>query len=109
MLLSAKARIFVSRHPADFRRSYDGLSGLVRDTLEQDPLSGALFVFVNRRRDQVKILFYDRNGFAIFMKRLERGVFRMPGHEASELTATELAVLLEGFERESPINVGFSA
>ena len=66
-------------------------------------------MFVNRRRDQVKILFYDRNGFAIFMKRLERGVFRMPGHDSTELTTSELAVLLEGFEREKPIKVRFSA
>jgi len=101
MLLSAKARIFVSRYPADFRRSYDGLSGLVREILKQDPLSGALFVFVNRRRDQVKILFYDRNGFAIFMKRLERGVFRMPANDSSELTTSELAILLDGFERKT--------
>ncbi len=100
MLLPTRTRIFVSREPADFRRSYDGLSGLVRESLREDPLSGALFVFLNRRRDQVKILFYDRTGLAIFMKRLDRGVFSSPRMETSsrEITTVELSLLIEGFK-----------
>lgn len=76
---------------------------MVREILREDPLSGALFVFVNRRRDQVKVLFYDRNGFAIFMKRLDRGVFRVPIGDSGELSTSELALLLEGFERSKNV------
>lgn len=105
MLLPERVKIFVARVPADFRKSYDGLSGMVREVLSEEPESGALFVFLNRRRDQVKILFWDRNGYAIFMKRLERGTFQVPRSDARELEVKELAMLLEGLDEMKNISV----
>ena len=73
---------------------------LVRDRIDQDPLSGHLFVFRNRRRDRIKILYWDRDGFAIWYKRLEKGTFRFPeakdGHV--EVTPAEIAAVLEGID-----------
>ena len=75
--LPASVRVFVAVAPVDFRKGFDGLAQLAREVIEQDPLSGHLFVFSNRRRDRVKILYWDRDGLAIWMKRLEKGTFRL--------------------------------
>lgn len=85
---------------ADMRKSFDGLAQLTRDVLARDPLSGHLFVFFNRRRDRVKILYWDRDGYAVWAKRLEKGTFRMPtaSADALELSAAELAALLGGID-----------
>lgn len=92
-------RLFLFRGQADMRKGFNGLSGLVEEHFAESLFSGALFVFLNRRRDRVKILYWDSGGLALWYKRLERGVFRMPsGHEgpAVELTSAELSMLLEG-------------
>ena len=68
-------RVFVARAPVDFRKAHDGLSQVVRDVFGDDPLSGHLFVFTNKRRDRIKLLFWDRNGLWLLYKRLERGTF----------------------------------
>lgn len=93
-------RIFLSAAPADMRRSFDGLALLAAEVLQQDPLSGHLFVFRNRAGDRVKILWWDRSGYCLWYKRLEAGVFRFPAAErgAVEVAAAELALLLEGIE-----------
>lgn len=80
------------------RKSYDGLSGLVREHFAASLFSGALFVFVNRRRTHVKVLYWDRDGPAIWAKRLERGTFGMPhgGTGGAEVCARDLFMLLEG-------------
>lgn len=98
MMLPGRAKIFVANAPVDFRKSYDGLCGIVRDVLGEDPQSAAIFVFRNRRRDQIRILWWDRNGFAIWMKRMERETFRFPRSEKEKvvITPTDLAMLLEG-------------
>lgn len=96
--LTGTARIFLYREPADMRKSFDGLSGLVRAHMQADVFSGSLFVFVNRRRKLVKILYWDRDGFALWSKRLEKGTFRIPqpGTDHAELNTAELSMLLEG-------------
>jgi transposase len=98
--LPATVRVFVAVGPTDLRRGFDGLAQQVRDVLEADPLSGHLFVFANRRRDRVKVLYWDRDGFALWMKRLEKGTFRWPaaGTRRLELSPGELAALLGGID-----------
>src|SRR5512144_2071225 len=78
MFLLNGVRIYLAREPVDLRKSIDGLSLLVSHVLGQDPFSAHLFVFTNRRRDKIKALHYDVNGFALYYKRLERGRFRWP-------------------------------
>jgi transposase len=84
------------------RRSFDGLHGLVTEAMQMDAFGGHLFVFANRRRDRVKILYWDRDGFAVWAKRLEEGTYAMPFGEESEqrreITAQELGALLSGID-----------
>ena len=99
-MLPPAVRIFLAVGPADLRRSFDGLAAMAREVIREDPLSGHLFVFSNRRRDRVKVLFWDRSGFVLWYKRLEKGVFRFPSAEAGsvEVEAAELMLLLEGID-----------
>lgn len=94
--LSSRTRVYVYRQPCDMRRGFDGLSYLVREYLKEDPLSGHLFLFLSRNRTSLKLLYWDTSGWALWYKRLERGVFTMP--EQRELTSAELSCLLEGIE-----------
>lgn len=96
LTIPAGSRVHVYRGACDMRRSFEGLSYLARDVIKQDPLSGHLFLFLNRDRTCVKILMWDRTGFVIWYKRLERGTFSMP--EKDELQYTELLCVLEGLE-----------
>ncbi len=92
-------RLFLFRGQADMRKGFDGLSGMVEAHFGQSLFSGALFVFLNRRRDRVKILYWDGGGLALWYKRLERGAFRMPAGgsgQSMELSSAQLAMLLEG-------------
>lgn len=96
-------RIFVAREPADMRKSFDGLSGLVIDVIEEDPQSGHLFVFFNKRRDRVKLLFWDGSGYCLFYKRIEHGRFRIfdqaEDHAGGfEIRASDLLLVLEGID-----------
>ena len=93
-------RIFLAVEPADMRKGFDGLALLVRAVIAQDPLSGHMFVFRNRRRDRVKILYWDRDGFALWYKRLEKGTFRFPEATGGriEVTPAEMAAVLEGID-----------
>lgn len=104
--LPPAVRVFLASAPVDGRRGIDGLAGLVREHFGEDPLSGHLFVFRNRRGDRAKILYWDRSGFWLLQKRLERGVFRFPvgpsrgGSDGArvEVEAADLALLLEGID-----------
>jgi transposase len=98
--LSAAVRVYLAKEPADMRKSFDGLSALVAGRLALDPLSGHLFVFINKRRDRIKILYWDRDGLAVWAKRLERGTFRVPITTAGrvEMTTADLAALLAGID-----------
>ncbi|MHB1557465.1 MAG: IS66 family insertion sequence element accessory protein TnpB [Isosphaeraceae bacterium] len=100
--LSAAVRVYVATAPADMRKSFDGLFALASG-LDLDPLSGHLFVFINKRRDRIKILYWDRDGLAVWAKRLEKGTFRIPDARADrvEMSAADLAALLAGIDLNS--------
>ena len=93
--------IFLHRNVVDFRKSINGLVGIVEDVLERDVYTGALFIFCNKGRDKLKILYWDKTGFALWYKRLEKQKFKWPGKvasEAFELTEQQLAWLLSGYD-----------
>jgi transposase len=91
------SRILAYRHPVDMRKSFDGLVALVKVVLIEDPLSGTLYVFSNRRRTYVKAVYWDRTGYCLFAKRLERGRFVLPGNtETFELSEQAFRLLLDG-------------
>lgn len=103
ILLSRAVRIYFAVEPASLRKSFEGLSNEVRAVLSRDPLSGHVFLFLNRRRTQVKILMWTRGGFTIVHKRLERGQFSFPikmvaGIKCVEIEVHELSALLEGLD-----------
>jgi len=97
-----RGRIFLAAGATDMRKSFNGLSGLVRTRLSGDPLSGDLFVFCNRPKNRLKILYFDSTGMWVFAKRLERGTFAWPeeleGRERIELRYEELMLLLNGLD-----------
>ena len=103
--LAPTLRIWLAREPADMRMSFRGLSGLVRQRLQGDPLGGHLFCFLNRRRTMMKLLLYDRTGFWIFHRRLSRGTFELPPFEDGatrvRLDPADLALILEGIDLSS--------
>ena len=98
-------RIWLALAPADLRKGFDALAELVRQHLRDDPLSGHVFVFRNRRGDRIKLLYWDTDGFVIVYKRLEAGVFRFPaaaeGQGSVTVRAAELAMLLDGADWQS--------
>ena len=100
-----RVRVYLCTSTTDMRKGFDTLAVLVREGLGCDPLSGHLFLFVGRRRDRLKILYWDRDGYALWYKRLEQGTFRMPVAKPDaasiELKASELAMLLEGIDLRS--------
>jgi len=95
-------RTFVCTSPIHMNLSFDRLMGVAEETFDQDPLSGHLFLFFNRQRDRIKILFWDRDGFCIWYKRLERGTFQVltttNDAEGIELDYLQLAKLLGGLD-----------
>lgn len=98
-------KIFLCLAPTDMRKSIDGLAGLASNVLRQDPLSGQLFVFLGKRRDRVKLLYFDGDGYALWYKRLEVGTFRLPAAAADQtslaLSVGDLALLLSGVDLAS--------
>jgi transposase len=106
--LSAAVRVFLCTRPTDLRKGFDGLSGLVQECFSQDLLTGHLFLFLNRRRDRIKILYFDRDGLVIWYKRLEVGSFQnleptpgaaqLSGSAGIELSVTDLALVLNGID-----------
>jgi transposase len=101
--LSPATRVFLAVKPVDGRKSFNGLSTLVKEMLEQEPTSGFLFVFVNKARNRLKILFWDGSGLVLCTKRLERGRFAAPSGEGRSqcLRPEELTLLLHGIEGTS--------
>jgi transposase len=102
---STAMRIWLATAPADMRCGFDRLAELARQVTDQDPLSGHLFLFRSRGGDRLKALYWDKDGFALWYKRLEEGVFKLPRFDASqrsvELRASELAMMLDGIDLRS--------
>lgn len=103
LTLPPSVRIFLCLAPVDMRRSFDGLAAMAEQVVRGDPLSGHLFVFRGRRGDRVKILHWDRDGYALWYKRLESGVFRFPAEPggSAEISAADLGLILEGIDPRS--------
>ena len=100
LTLGLTGQIWVCVEPQDGRKSFDGLAAAVASRLGRDPLSGDLYVFRNRRGDRLKVLAWQGDGFALYLRRLEKGTFAFPTSEATEVsvTATELAMILGGID-----------
>ena len=102
--LPLPVRVYLCLEPTDMRRGFDGLFALVRDFLGEDPLSGHLFVFRCRRGDRVKVLYWDKDGYALWYKRLEKGSFRFPAMSSTsgvkhvEVKAADLMMILDGVQ-----------
>jgi len=98
-MIPAHVRIFVCTEPIDMRRSFDGLALAARERLGEDPRQGGLFVFVNKRSNRLKVLWFDRDGYCLLYKRLHRALFRLPsgdGAPAVHVDGAELVSLLAG-------------
>lgn len=103
LTLPASVRIYIAAEAVDLRRGFDGLAAATRELIRENPLNGHLFVFLNRRRNRIKLLVWDRTGYLLLYKRLERGTFRIPTEPAAgarhvEVDAGELAMMLEGVD-----------
>lgn len=99
------SRIYLYSKPTDMRKSFDGLAGLVINQLAKDPIRDGMFVFVNRRRDRLKLLLWDRHGFWLLYKRLEQGRFQLPTTDlrdtAASIDISELSLMIEGIDLAS--------
>jgi transposase len=103
LTLPSSVRIYLATGPTDLRKGFDGLCAATRHVIEQDPLSGHLFVFINRRRNRMKILVWQASGFLLLYKRLEHGTFHLPqepnpGEKSIRIGAADLALMLEGID-----------
>lgn len=98
-------KIYLATAPVDFRKSHDGLAAIIEQALREDPLSGGLFVFTNKRADRVKLLYWDNDGYALWYKRLEQGTFRFPRAEGESqkltLSAADFQMILSGVDLSS--------
>jgi len=105
--LAPQTRVFLYRRPTDMRKSFHGLIALTEAELKQDPLSGSLFVFVNRRRDRIKILYWGETGFCIWYQQLQKGTYQLPCSESFdqgdvlEVSRAQLSLILDGIELSS--------
>lgn len=100
-------RVFLSGEPCDMRKSFHGLVSLTETILKQDPLAGHLYVFINRRRDRIKLLYWGGTGYCIWYQQLERGNFQLPdlatatSSDGIEITPTQLSLILDGIDLSS--------
>ncbi len=97
-------RVFLYRTPTDMRKSFHGLIALTESALKQDPLSGSLFVFLNKRRDRIKVLYWGQTGFCIWYQQLQQGTYQLPDakaieqQETIEVTRAQLSLILDGID-----------
>jgi transposase len=105
--LPPQIRVFLYRRPTDMRKSFHGLIALTESALQQDPLSGSLFVFFNRKRDRIKILYWGQGGFCIWYQQLQQGTYQLPAekslaeHDTIEVTRAQLSLILDGIDLSS--------
>lgn len=105
--LPPQIRVFLYRFPTDMRKSFNGLLALTESVLKQDPLSGSLFVFVNRRRDRIKILYWGQTGYCIWYQQLQKGTYQLPDEgeleerATVEVTRAQLSLILDGIDLSS--------
>ena len=105
--LPPQIRVLVYRQPTDMRKSFNGLVALTESEMKQDPLSGSFFVFVNRRRDRVKILYWGQTGFCIWYQQLQKGTYQLPDQKSLddqdtlEVTRSQLSLILDGIDLSS--------
>lgn len=120
--LTSENRFHLYSHPTDMRKSFDALSGLVRNNLDSNPTGGEVFIFINKRRDKVKLLYWQGSGYLLYYKRLEKGTFEIPRYDASvgsiTLTYSQLVMIMDGLSiknlqkrirftsSETPVNQG---
>lgn len=108
LTLPSSVRIYVAAEPVDLRKGFYKLAAVARTVVDEDPLSGHIFVFLNRRRNRVKCLWWDRTGWLMLYKKLERGTFSLPtepllGQTHIEVDAAELGLMLEGIDLKGAI------
>ena len=103
LLPESGVHVWLYAPPTDMRKSFDGLSALVRQKLSEDPTSGELFVFINRKRTQMKVLYFDQGGYCLWSKRLEAGRFHFDARSGEKrvLSWTELKLIIEGIDLAS--------
>lgn len=98
--LTSSQQYFLYREPTDMRKSFDGLCGLIESQLERNPLSGEVFIFINKRRDRVKMLRWEQGGFVLYYKRLESGTFELPVYDHDQksyrMNWSDLVMMIEG-------------
>jgi transposase len=98
--LSSSHKFHLYSKPTDMRKSFDGLSGIIQNTLESNPCNGDVFIFINRRRDKIKLLHWQGISFTLYYKRLEKGTFELPEYDTSigsiTLNYTQLAMIIDG-------------
>lgn len=96
LTIPGNARLFICQHPVNMRKSFEGLSGLVEELFPKELLTGALFIFLNRRKDHMKVLFWDKDGLVIWFKRLEKGSFSWKWGGNNQIDRRTFLMLLEG-------------
>jgi len=103
LVLHDNRRYFLYRAATDMRKSFDGLSGLVHQQMKQRVVGGDVFIFLNKRRNQVKLLAWEKDGLAVFHKRLEKGTFELPAAEEAvvHLSSLQLRLILDGVQLKS--------
>lgn len=105
LTISSASRYYLYRGQTDMRKGFDGLCGVVRNELGKDPLSGEVFIFMNKRRNQVKVLLWEGDGFSMYYKRLEKGTYELPVWDGethcAEVRSDELILILQGISLKS--------
>lgn len=102
--LSSTHRFFFYQYPTDMRKGFDSLAGLVRDQMQSDPTNGSVYIFMNKKRNLIKLLHWDYDGFTLYYKRLEEGVFERPLlQENRQITWSDLVLIIEGIKLDSVV------